>query len=212
MDALERRFLAAGAVGLAAFALVAILVASGGARPLDEPAARLADAPAFVVDASHVLALVGEFIAVGSAVALALLVLLWLRRWWGAIRLGVVMVANEAVTGAAKILFARPRPLDAIEVEATFAFPSGHAARGAVLAVLVVWFATRQLRGRAVVAGLVAAGASWALAQAAGRLVLRVHYASDVVGGIALGAAVACFALVVSVEAERRWRARERSR
>lgn len=109
---------------------------------------------------------------------------------------GFVLCAAAAITtvlvAVVKVIVARPRPTDALVVEATdpYAFPSGHAARAAVLAVLLVLLILRRSRRPEAVAGGAVAGIAWTAAMAWGRLVLRVHFLSDVVAGILLGLGV----------------------
>jgi len=105
-------------------------------------------------------------------------------------RLGLAALLANAVSHAAvqvlKRVVARPRPCDAggrplalVELPDPFSFPSGHAAASAAVAVTLVlahfWLAPLLLP----LAGLVAVS----------RVKLRVHHASDVLAGAALGVA-----------------------
>lgn len=111
-----------------------------------------------------------------------------------------VSLAGIAST-VAKHLFDRPRPPAALRAASTStaAFPSGHAAEaaaaflglGLVLAVAVV----RGRRGRVAV---VLAAAACAGVVGISRLVLAVHWLSDVVAGWALGTAVAVAVVVTA--------------
>ena len=66
----------------------------------------------------------------------------------------------------------------------SFSFPSGHTSRASMVAGL----AAASLLPEHPEA--VAAAASWAVIVAASRVVLGRHYATDVIGGLVLGAAV----------------------
>ena len=141
------------------------------------------------------------FSALGSFVGLAILSLFlafFLRRrgWQWALALAPfvsLLVATLASAGA-KALFGRDRPpvtLHAVTVTST-AFPSGHAtdAAACLLAgsfVLALTVAVRR-RGQLLwlLAGLVGAGLV-----GLSRLILAVHWLSDVVAGWALGTAIA---------------------
>jgi membrane-associated phospholipid phosphatase len=120
---------------------------------------------------------------------LAVLALVWVvsgAAWKTfALQLAVGIVAAAGVTLAIKLVVRRPRP--AGEWGAFYrrtdphSFPSGHAVRMAMLAVASLalghpWF------GLAV--------ALWAPLVALARVAMGVHYLSDVVGGLLIGAAV----------------------
>jgi membrane-associated phospholipid phosphatase len=93
---------------------------------------------------------------------------------------------SGVVSQVAKNLAGRPRPAGALAGTVTSAFPSGHAvaAMTGVLALLTITAGMFTRRGR--IAAL-AIGAVAVIAVGAGRVVLNVHYPSDVVAGWALG-------------------------
>jgi membrane-associated phospholipid phosphatase len=90
------------------------------------------------------------------------------------------------VTEVAKAAADRPRPASALVYAPSTSFPSGHAigVMTGVLALLTVVLpiVRRPLRG-----WLIAFGAIVVAAVGAGRVVLAVHYVSDVLAGWALG-------------------------
>lgn len=93
---------------------------------------------------------------------------------------------------AAKGIVQRARPVveDAVAHAPGYSFPSGHAANTAAAGVVLttlVWPLLRR-RGRVVVPALVTVAV---LGTALDRVLLGVHYPSDVVAGIAFGVAVA---------------------
>lgn len=195
-----------GSVAAVVFVLVLTDVLAGGMLARADPniggsfvGARYAITPATL------LAVAGGTAAMGALVASATVALLVLRRYWGAIRVAGVMLAAEAVSELIKVLVGRARPDYALAATTSASFPSGHATAAAALAMLLAWFATRHLKGRVLVAASMGAAAAWALAMAVGRLVLGVHYLTDVIGGLSLGVGVASFALAASVWAEARW-------
>jgi len=112
---------------------------------------------------------------------------------------------SEPLVGLLKTAYDRARPPVALMDEVSSAFPSGHAVAGAVVALsLVMVFvapgpARRNLE-------IVAAG--FAMLMAGSRLYLGVHWFTDVVAGVALGAAAAigAAAVVQRVSAERQLR------
>jgi len=148
------------------------------------------------------------FSALGSFVGLAILSLLLAfflraRGWQWALALAPLvslLVATLASTGA-KALFGRDRPPVTVHAATvtSAAFPSGHAtdAAACLLAgsfVLALTIAVRR-RGQLLwlLAGLVGAGLV-----GLSRLILAVHWLSDVVAGWALGTAIAIMVVAAS--------------
>ncbi len=106
-----------------------------------------------------------------------------------AVASGVLVIPGNALL---KLAFQRPRPPwdEPIYEIGGYSFPSGHAAGAglfATVAVLLTIILTRRGWRRRI---LITAWVLLALATAADRIVLGVHYLSDVVAGLSLGAAV----------------------
>lgn len=112
-------------------------------------------------------------------------------RWCGprcAIALGgASLLSNLASTGL-KIAFGRVRPdvIEHLDHVTNASYPSGHATSAAVVYLLLAWLAPPRWRR-----------AAWSLAGAMivlngfSRIMLGVHWASDILGGTMLGAAFA---------------------
>ena len=123
------------------------------------------------------------------------------------IRLAVFLVTTSLVGGfvnsGVKLLVARPRPesAEAFVAAAGKSFPSGHAMASTVVygALLLVLRRFVPAAGRRYA---VAGTAGLVLAIAASRVLLGVHYLSDVLAGMVLGLAW----LAASVAAFRVWR------
>ena len=132
---------------------------------------------------------------VAAAVAIALLII---RFWRGAVLVVIARIGELASTTAVKDLLARPRPtlLNPVDYAAGYSFPSGHAAgAAAVYGALVVLILPRAARwARAL---LLAAATLLICAVAASRVLLGVHYPSDVAAGAALGLAWAGIAALL---------------
>jgi undecaprenyl-diphosphatase len=140
-----------------------------------------------LVPAARLLTDLGAWWAVLLAGAAGTAFLAWRREWRRAAALGVLVVSQRFVVEAMKIAFdrARPDPAGHLVGVNSLSFPSGHSANamaiGLGLALLLPL--PRRLRIPAIAAGLL-----FALAIGATRLVLGVHWPSDVVGGWSLGA------------------------
>ncbi len=139
-------------------------------------------------DALHVVTTLGEtWLAIVGAVVL---VVLERRRgpWhWVAAYLAVVIAGQNALTRAIKELADRVRPdLNPIAETLGPSFPSGHSATAAAF-----WAAAALVLGRGrprLTRALLAGGAvGIAVAVAGSRVLLDVHWLSDVIAGLALG-------------------------
>jgi membrane protein DedA with SNARE-associated domain/membrane-associated phospholipid phosphatase len=110
---------------------------------------------------------------------------------------GAALVAAQLLTfvavHVAKDAAARPRPPHPHSHTSGFAYPSGHSAYAVALVACAVVLARGGHRWATRFA-LVAVAIALAAGVAASRVYLRAHYLSDVVGGLALGAAI--YALV----------------
>jgi membrane-associated phospholipid phosphatase len=101
------------------------------------------------------------------------------------------------ITEIAKYAASRPRPTTALVIAPSTSFPSGHAL-GVMVGVLALLTVVLPIVRHPLGAWLVALGAVTVAAIGIGRVVLNVHYPSDVLAGWALGYAyfVACLLMV----------------
>jgi membrane-associated phospholipid phosphatase len=112
------------------------------------------------------------------------------------------ILVSEPLIGILKAAYGRPRPSVALVHEVTGSFPSGHAIAGSVVAIslVIVFVQPGPLRRN-----LEIAAAAFAIVMAGSRLYLGAHWLTDVLGGVALGAACAIgSATVVQRYAQRR--------
>lgn len=145
------------------------------------------------------------FTALGDTVAylLVLPILYWTadRRFF--VRVLLLMVAVAALNTALKEFFRLPRPhvIDPRIVsvfhksEGGLGFPSGHAMSAACFWLYMAWKLRRRWHTALAVAMIVLIGFS--------RLYLGCHWPADVVGGIAIGIAVAIAALLIDNQTAR---------
>lgn len=120
-------------------------------------------------------------------ILLAALVWHWCGRRCGIALAGAALLSNLA-SNALKFAFDRARPdiIDHLDHVNSASYPSGHATSAAVVYLLLAWLAPPRWRAFA-----------WTLAAAMillngfSRIMLGVHWASDIVGGTMLGTAFA---------------------
>lgn len=109
----------------------------------------------------------------------------------------LVVLGALLVTAVIKDVTDRARPSGALVDALSFAFPSGHAARAAAVYGLVAWLAWRWA-SRPLTRGLVIAAAGvMIVATGVSRLVLGVHWPTDVLFGWLLGGVWVAAAVVV---------------
>lgn len=121
-------------------------------------------------------------------VILAIYFLFIRKQRWYSIRVPVVSLGSFAVMSLLKVFFQRARPLDPVyEAARGFSFPSGHSMSAMTffgLLIFIVWDKTENK----VLKWLVTIFFVFIiLAIGFSRVYLRVHYASDVLAGFALG-------------------------
>jgi undecaprenyl-diphosphatase len=176
------------------FVALGAAVATVGVLPADAAVreALLAWAGPTVVELMRIVNHAGDWRVLIPATLL--LVALFRRareRWWLWIGL---MIAAPAAEGLLKIAIGRTRP------EGTaFGFPSGHATASAAFFGAVLYLAgALPPPGRRVVRALAVAGM---ILVGCARVILRAHWPSDVLGGIALGLALATIAALLNAVA-----------
>ena len=134
----------------------------------------------------------------------------WRRRSATAFAFLAVVIVGQWVTAeTVRAIVERARP--ALSPRAGFSgasFPSGHstAATACYLAIAFVMTAGLPRRERA---ALIGAGAGIGVAVASTRVLLGVHWFTDAVAGVALGASIALLAHAAFARRPRWWRTRE---
>jgi undecaprenyl-diphosphatase len=185
---------------LAVLGVSAFVFASNGAAAhragvgiFDADGLRLADDlyAAWAVDVAAVVTELGSYPVTSWLALVAAFFLAWRREVARALLLVAGQVALFALVHVLKAAWDRPRPARPHVDAALSAFPSGHAAY-AVTWVAVAVLLTRAMPTVASRFGFVAVGIVLAAIVGVTRVYLRVHYPSDVFGGLALGAMVYC--------------------
>jgi undecaprenyl-diphosphatase len=127
-----------------------------------------------------------EIVVVLALALVAFEVIRWRDRW-SFLFLLAVLVGMEAITLGVKDLVGRVRPtLDPAAASLGPSFPSGHSSTSAAFYAAAALIIGRHLprRARQIV---VAASVAVAVAVAASRVLLDLHWLSDVIGGLSLG-------------------------
>jgi len=192
------------AVAGASFVALTLVVTLAGTPPGDAPVrdALLALAAPPVLAAMHAINVAGSWRLLLPATLLLLVAFAEARRrWWVWVGL---MVAAPLAEGALKWVVGRPRPEGV-----SLGFPSGHATAAAAFFGAVIYLAAPlPPRARWLLRALaVAVVALVALA----RVMLRAHWPSDALAGVALGLALASAAALLSSSSAGRARARRGS-
>lgn len=131
----------------------------------------------------------GDSLWVGSVAVLVLLGLLLRRHWQLALAWAVALAGIVPINGGLKALFQRVRPLHdhGFVIEPGWSFPSGHAF-GAVVFYGMLAYVLQRLSPRFHRA-IIAAAMLLICVVGISRILLQVHYFSDVLAGYAAGAA-----------------------
>jgi membrane-associated phospholipid phosphatase len=144
---------------------------------------------ATTLSVARALTHLGDPLVVSLATVVLVLGMIAVRSYRTAVYLAVVRIAVVVVTAGLKEVVARARPhqLHPVAVAHGYSFPSGHASGSAALwCSVAVIIATRTRRSVAAAVALVVP-----VVVAATRVLLGVHFLSDVVAGFFLGTEIA---------------------
>jgi undecaprenyl-diphosphatase len=145
-----------------------------------------------VLTAARAATTLGAPLVVDVAAAVAAVVLWLARRRVEAVFVVGVRFAAAGLSGLAKAAIARPRPalLRPVAHASGFSFPSGHATGAASLYLPLALVVVGLLRSAVARLAAVTVAGSVCLVVATTRVLLGVHYPSDVIAGLATGALV----------------------
>jgi membrane-associated phospholipid phosphatase len=188
--ALTLAFAAVVLAGVVISILAVLVRRSEALADLDSAAARWAQHHNGALD-HRILADITNLASTPGVIAIAVVVgvIEWIRvpsRWIPAFLL-VVIIGDSLVTSVLKGLIDRARPtIDPVAATLGPSFPSGHSSTAAALFAALALLAGRRrsTERRAALAGL---AVGLAVAVACSRVLLDLHWVSDVIAGLALG-------------------------
>jgi undecaprenyl-diphosphatase len=105
------------------------------------------------------------------------------RRPWAALTFILTSAVSAGIVQLLKVAFGRPRPEEILLQLDSGAYPSGHVANAATVAVLLTLLLVRW--------GIAVAGAAYVVLMALSRTYLGAHWVTDTIGGALVGVAVA---------------------
>jgi membrane-associated phospholipid phosphatase len=125
-------------------------------------------------------------------VVVALILLLWLlikrRNFTGAGVFALSLALGYGLNNILKDAVARPRPsLEHFAPAEGYSFPSGHSMLGMIVYIFIAYLLIEVLQARAAKIIVTVVTIMLLLLIGASRIILQVHYPSDVLGGFALG-------------------------
>lgn len=146
----------------------------------------------------HHLGSVPIALATSALIAVAFIIA---RKWWAFWVWLTIVAGAQVFSTITKLLVDRSRPVDALVHESSASYPSGHAmVSGAAMGIgLAVILGTIWPRRHLLFLGV---GITYAVVMAWSRTYLRVHWFTDVVGGLLFGTAIVC--LVAAAVIQRR--------
>jgi len=195
-----RPLAAIAATATAVFAALTVIVTTSAPLAFDSRAFRIAgDLRAPWLDhVARVITTLGLFAIVGPALVIGAAVLLRGGKHARAAALIAGTVVAWTSVQIVKAAVGRPRPPAPLVHTTGHSYPSGHAANSVGWLALAIALAA-LIPSRAGRISAVVAGALVAVLVGLSRIYLRAHYASDVIAGIALAAAVYALAAIGSI-------------
>jgi undecaprenyl-diphosphatase len=186
-------WLSGAALALLVFVRITMELREGDVNALDHTILQSVEklrTPALTSAAIDVTAL-GSTTLVFLFTALALLMLLAFRDRLGALQLLAASAGASVLTLVTKDIIERVRPEEAqrLIVVSGYSYPSGHSVSTAALYLTIAILIARHVQNARARAAIFVALSAVPLVVAASRVYLGVHFPTDVVSGISLGAA-----------------------
>jgi membrane-associated phospholipid phosphatase len=122
------------------------------------------------------------------AYLILLLILLFRRRWMTALNIAIIAISSTALMQILKLIFHRQRPaLPLLHSIRTFSFPSGHALSSFIFSMVLISLVWKYLDNKIARWILTILLLVFSLSIGLSRIVLKMHYPTDVVAGYCLG-------------------------
>jgi len=138
----------------------------------------------------------GTFYILAPLFTMAVILLFLKKRWRYALISTVAILGSVGLQVGIKALVQRARPVNLLETG--YSFPSGHALSSIVFVSLLIYSFKDDFKNKITRYVLIILFSSFFLAVAVSRMILHVHWFSDVIAGISLG--VFWFMLLVLIE------------
>ena len=184
-----------------AFAVLTLFVVAGWTQSVDDAWLSLMEdlEVSWLLSVAELFHRLGSFeIALVTSVLIAAAFLI-ARKWWAFWAWFAIVAGAQVFSTVTKLLVDRPRPVGALVHESSASYPSGHAmvsgaAMGIGLAVIlgIIWPNRYRL--------FLGVGIAYAVVMAWSRTYLRVHWLTDVVGGLLFGIAIVCLVAVAVIQ------------
>ena len=190
------------AIGLLCFTLLAAAFVRGGqVVAIDDDVSRwVADnVPGSVEWGARLFTWLGGVVGTVVVTGAAVIVLWRASRRKDAMFVALAVLGITALVAALKLIYERARPDlgSPIPLPGSYSFPSGHAATAVALYGALGLLAVERARSPLRAAAWLAAAGFIAFAIGASRVLLNVHFVSDVAAGFAVGLAFLCCCAIV---------------
>ena len=142
----------------------------------------------FTYGLSNIFSIIFDTIGI-AIITLVLCAYLWFKypRKKEAIFFAVSMILTALITFIIKETVGRARPMNALVIENSFSFPSGHVTTSVAFFGLVCYLIFRKSRTYSIKLITILMSSIVAILISLSRLFLNVHWFSDVIGGFLLG-------------------------
>ena len=123
-------------------------------------------------------------------VPLSIVLMLWLwhqKKYNGVLFLFVCFYGGAFLNSILKKIIQRPRPVDALIPVGGYSFPSGHVMSAILFYSLIIILFMHQIKNTKIRYGFLTVNIIIILMVGLSRIMLKVHYVSDVLGAFAIG-------------------------
>ncbi|MEO6876312.1 MAG: phosphatase PAP2 family protein [Opitutaceae bacterium] len=169
-------------------------------RKVDDPSQLIG--PAWVGEAARDLSSLGGIVVTGLITALVTAYFALNRRWREAVFMLAAVGGGALLSETLKHAYARPRPMVVpyLDLVSDLSFPSGHSMTSAIVYLTLGALLSRAVSGWRNKVFIVSAGVLLSGLVGICRVMLGVHYPSDVLAGWAAGAGWALLCWMIAAE------------